>query len=458
MAVKRWIGGAVAVADVWTITVANTWASGDTVTISVGNKDLVITLGASASTLVADIATQIANAINAADNTTAGTGFTWSHGGQQFREFTEFSAAAVGAVVTITALTAGVPIGLVVTEVTAGDGTATEANTVPATGPNHLDNADNWLGGSLPVDNDDVYFDTGNVSVFYGLTYFRANAIDVNMYVTNDWLGQLGLGPVRTNDAGDYGEYRQRYFQVRGTAKVLQVLPGVNGSTSQGSLYIDLQDQASCAVSILARRGQVATVPSVFLAGSSTSSAMSSETVITAGTVSIEPDDAPTTAGNEFWPSDLTIGTGASGSTDCIVYIGAKTRLAEGITLTVNGGTVVSYSPTLEGAEEIDVVVNGGSLELAAQGDEHIVTVAPGATLFLSGYGSVTRIFGRGIVDFRRGTGLKTCTDVKLYGGSSYYGPYKTNVLQLVGCNIGQLSAFQGPSDLQLDLTVDATP
>lgn len=439
----------------WTITVAGTWASGDTVTISIGNKDLVITLGASASTVVADIATEIKNAINAANNSAPGTGFTWSHGGQQFREFTEVAATVLGAVVTVTATTAGVPIGLVVTEVTAGDGTATEANATVATGPYHLNNADNYLGGVLPVDNDDLYFDTGAVSALYALTYFRANNIDLNVYITGDWTGQLGLGPIRTITAGDYAEYRQRYFQVRGGSKVFQVLPGVSGSTSQGALYVDLQDQATCTVSILARRGAASSVPTVFLAGSDAASAINA-LVITAGTIYIEPDDAPTDASKYFWPSDLTIGTGASAASDVIVYLGKNTRLAKGVSLIVNGGTVTSYAATLDGADNIPVTINGGTVELAAAGDEHEIEVALGSTLHLSGAGAVSKIFGRGAVDFRRGVGAKTCTDVKLYGGASYYCPHKTNVVQLVGCSIGQLAAFQGPADIQLDLTVDA--
>lgn len=458
MAVRRWVGGAVAKFDVWTITVASVWASGDTVTISIGNKDLIITLGASASTVVADIAAEIADAINAADNTAPGTGFTWSHGGQQFREFTEITATVLGAVVTVTAVTAGVPIGLVVTENTAGAGTATEANTVAATGPYHLDNADNYLGGVLPVDNDDLWFDTGDVSALYGLTYFRANNIDLNVYITNDWTGSLGLPAIRTITAGTYAEYRQRYFQVRGGSKVLQVLPGLNGTgSSAGNLYLDFQSQSTCTVSILARRGAGGTVPTVFIAGSTTGSAMNAM-VITAGTVAIEPDDAPTTAGDEFWPSDLTIGTPGSAATDCIVTIGSKARLAEGVSLTVNGGTVTSYSPTTDGAEVIPTVINGGSVELAAAGDENIIEVAAGATLYLSGSGSCLKIFNRGTIDFRRGVGLKVCNDLKLYADSSYYCPFQINVAHFVGCSIGQLAAFQGPANISVDLSTAATP
>lgn len=459
MAVKRWIGGAVAVADVWTITVANTWASGDTVTISIGNKDLVITLGASASTVVADIAAEIADAIMAADNTAPGTGFTWSHGGQQFREFTEITAVANGAVVTVTGVTAGVPIGLSVTEVTAGTGTATESNTTPATGPNHLDNADNYLGGVLPVDNDVLYFDTGNVSALYGLTYFRANNIDLDVYITNDWTGALGLPAIRTVNAGDYAEYRQRYFQMRGGSKVLQVLPGILGNTPQGTLYIDLQDQDTTTVSILAARGQTS-APSVFLCGSHASTPLP-DMVITAGSVSIEPDDAPTDSSKYFCPGDITIGTAASAATDCIVTIGKNARLHLGDVFYINGGTVKLLAATKNGADVMNGYVYGGSLELASTGDEGTFEVSLGASLFPTGAGgAITQIKCRGTLDWRRQPRGKTCADMKLYAGASFYLPNGIggDSVHLVGCTPSQLAAFQIPPDREIDWSAVATP
>lgn len=457
MAIKRWIGGAVAFADVWTITVAGTWASGDTVTISVGNKDLVITLGGAASTLVADIATEIKNAISAASNASPGTGFTWSHGGQQFREFTEFTATVLGAVVTITGVTAGVPIGLVVTEVTAGDGTATEANTVVATGPNHLDNADNYFGGVLPVDNDDLYIDTGAVSILYGLTYFRANNIDLNVYITGDWIGQLGLPAIRTITGGEYAEYRQRYFQMRGGSKVLQVRPGVQGLTTQGALYIDLQDQSTCDVQILARRGST-TSPSVFLCGSDTTTGHP-EMVISAGTVHIEPDDAPSATSKYFLPTNLRIGTPGSALSDCIVIIGKNARLSGGNAMFINGGTVLSYAPTKIGADEIIANVYGGSLELAAVGDEGNIESSLGSVVYLSGSGTVDQIKSRGTLDFRRGTGTKIVTDLKVYAGSSLYNPNGSGTgAHFVGCTLAQLAAHQLPPDRLLNWDTSATP
>lgn len=459
MAIKRWIGGAVAIADVWTITVAGTWASGDTVTISVGNKELVITLGASASTVVADIAAEIADAIMASDNTAPGTGFTWSHGGQQFREFTEFTAVANGAVVTVTGVTAGTPLGLVVTEVTAGDGTATESNTVAATGPYHLDNADNYLGGVLPVDNDVLYFDTGNVSALYGLTYFRANNIDLDVYITGDWTGQLGLGPIRSITAGDYAEFRQRYFQMRGGSKVLHVSPGVSGVTSQGRLYIDLQDQATCDVTIETGRGLMSSVPSIYLCGTTTATGI--DVTIKAGCVSIEPDDAPTASGKEFIPGTLTIGTTGASANDCIVYIGKNADLHLGSSIFIDGGTVWINSATKNGADVCDVTATTGILYLNGAGDHNNIVIGQGATLYPTGpSGTIAALFVYGTYDSRRG-GAIAVTTLKLYAGASFYNPGLNATIfeaNLVGCTIQQLGAFVTPPNRQFDWIDVAVP
>lgn len=461
MAIKRWVGGAVAVADVWTITVANTWASGDTVTISIGTKDLIITLGGAASTAVADIATEIKNAINATSNASPGTGFTWSHGGQQFAEFTELvTATSVGPVVTLTGATPGDPIGLVVTEVTAGSGTATEANTIPATGPNHIDNPDNYAGGVLPVDDDDLYFDTGEVSALYGLTYFRANNIDLNVYISSDWTGALGLPLVRTNDAGSYGEYRQRYFQMRGGSKVLQILPGLNGTeASAGNLYIDLQDQDTTTISILGLRGSGLT-PSVFLCGSHASTPLP-DMVIVAGNVSIEPDDAPTAAGKHFLPGDITVGTKNSALTDCIVTVGKNARLTLGDVLYQNGGTVKLFAATKSGADVMNGFVYGGSLELASAGDEATFEIHEGAYLYPTGAGgAITQVKCMGTMDWRRHSRGKSCSDVKLYAGASYFQPTAVggDGVHLVGCSPDQLEEYQFPANREIDWSATATP
>ncbi|MBA3483123.1 MAG: hypothetical protein H0T51_15050, partial [Pirellulales bacterium] len=282
MAIIRWVGGAPAVRDKWTLTVAGVWASGDVARVSIGVKDLLITLGASASVAVADIAAEIVNAINAADNTAPGTGFTWNFGGQEYLEFREIAATLSGATVIITATAAytGVPIGVTSGETTVGTGTVTAVNTIPATGPNFINNADNYLGGVIPVDNDVLYFDTGAVSALYGLTTFRDGNIDLDVVITNDWTGALGLPAI--NVAGSYAEYRQRYFQYRGGSKTLTIEPGLLGNTNVGNVYVDLQDQVATTISINANRGSSTLSPTIYICGAD-AAAFSNDLSIAAG-------------------------------------------------------------------------------------------------------------------------------------------------------------------------------
>lgn len=462
MAILRWVGNAAATYDTWTITVANTWASGDTVTISLGRKDLIITLGASASTVVADIAAEIAAAINATSNASPGTGFNWNYGGQQFVEFTQVVATVDSAVVTLTAVNPGEPLGLVVTEVTAGTGTATEANSVVATGPNFLNDADNYLGGALPVDNDVLYFDRGSVSALYALDYFRANNIDLDVYITGDWTGSLGLPAIRaaSGSVDTYEEYRSRYFQMRGGSKVLQVLPGLNGTSGNGGeLFIDLQDQATCTVSILAARGRSTVAPTISICGTTASTALA-DMIIRAGNVLIEPDDAPTSASKYFVPGTLVIGERGRGLGSCVVTIGKNAALHLGGEIIQDGGTLTINAPTKSGSDVLSVKVAGGACYLSSIGDDSEIVVEEGAYLYPTGSGTIVDVFCRGVLDYRRG-GSKAITTARFYKTASLFaggGDVPLTQAEFIGCNPLKLNACELPDDRQVVWSSPATP
>ena len=63
MATVTWIGAANDVAQIDTITVADTWAAADTVTVTINNQDLVLTAGSTMDS-TAEIAAGIAEMIN----------------------------------------------------------------------------------------------------------------------------------------------------------------------------------------------------------------------------------------------------------------------------------------------------------------------------------------------------------------------------------------------------------
>lgn len=224
-ATRRWTGNAVNIKQVDTITVADTWAADDTVTLTINGNDLVITIGTDTTT--AQVATAIKEAVMGAEADQTGTGdhsFSPTAGGQAIPEFTEITATVSSSVVTLTANTAGIPFTLSVTESTAGDGTATEATATSATGSNFFSNADNWTGATVPVDNDDIVFDSGDVDCLYGL----APAIQPGSFKRlSSYTGKIGLPE---ENANGYREYRTTYLTFDdNSVTCIYTIEGANG-------------------------------------------------------------------------------------------------------------------------------------------------------------------------------------------------------------------------------------
>ncbi len=215
MATLTWIGNAHDVKQIGTITVANTWAAGDTATCTINGKDLVITCG-STTTTTATVAAAIKEAWMSStrlDGTSSSSNATSNFGGQEFGEFSEITASVSGSVVTLVANEAGVPFTLSVTEATAGTGTATGATSTSATGKQFWNNADNWDTGSVPVDDDIVVFRDSNVPCRYGLP--NSTDLEVTMQVWMSYTGEIGLPVINETTPGKpYVEYRQRYVRL----------------------------------------------------------------------------------------------------------------------------------------------------------------------------------------------------------------------------------------------------
>lgn len=234
----RWLGGAVARKQVSTITIANTWATNDTLTVTVGNKTITLTVGSTAT--VTQIATELVKLINAAGVSSASlsTGYSADYAGGELVEMQDVTATSDAGVVTLTADTAGVPFVFTSGETTAGDGTATYAVATAATGPNHFDNPDNWEGGSLPGDNSSIIFDYGAVDCKYGLTYMRDNTFGVEFIRTTDYSGTIGL-PL--NNPAGYPEYRQRFLQLEDNSQsnTIYFRKGAASASNIGPTYLD---------------------------------------------------------------------------------------------------------------------------------------------------------------------------------------------------------------------------
>lgn len=205
MASNRWLGRAQAIAQVDTVTMsgAGDWVTGDTITLTINTKSLVVTVGASLTD--ADVAITVKEAWKNETFTDTTASKTPADGGQDIAEHAEITATVSGDVVTLTHDTPGTPFTLTVTEVSSGDETATEATATAATGPNHYDNPDNYDLGVLPVTGDDLFVDDSSVSILYALgilfgTHTGANNAAVLTDSTQNWVPSSLIGQVIKND------------------------------------------------------------------------------------------------------------------------------------------------------------------------------------------------------------------------------------------------------------------
>lgn len=113
-----------------TITIADTWATSDTITLTIGSDSLVVTIGGDTTT--DEVALTLKQAFNGETITDATATVSPSGGAADLDAFANLVATVRGSVVSITGQR-GTAFSLSVTEVTAGDGTATEATATTAT-------------------------------------------------------------------------------------------------------------------------------------------------------------------------------------------------------------------------------------------------------------------------------------------------------------------------------------
>jgi hypothetical protein len=228
----RRTSGALAVKDVWKVVVSGAWVAGDTITLTVGVRDILITLGATVST------PSIANAIVAAWNgDPVNSDETRSATGDDVPEFAEATAAigATTSTVLVTMEDAGMPLGFSASRVTASTGAVTVTNPTPAAGPQFWTGADNWDNGVT------VYLDNLAESIRYDLDHSDIEPAAV--YIDQSFTGDVGLPEV--NEAGGYHEYRSQYLSLGPAALVIGRGAGggsgrikINSTTDQCALTV----------------------------------------------------------------------------------------------------------------------------------------------------------------------------------------------------------------------------
>ena len=222
MATKYWYGGAIKVAEVYTISITGAWATADTCYVQINNKRLTLTVGAAAT--IDNVGAALEAMINSDD--AVGTE-TRSALGTDVGEFADLTAAydAANDNLTITGTDDGRPIGtLTVGETTTGNGALAVDNggdpTTAGAGPNHWAATANWSGGTVPVANDDVVFDhQATSSCLYNLS--NAALVLDSVKVTKGFRYSIGLPEANTdNSSMPYKEHLTTFLTLSAATEI----------------------------------------------------------------------------------------------------------------------------------------------------------------------------------------------------------------------------------------------
>lgn len=460
MAVKRWKGTAVAIAQRTTLTFTGSFAATNTVTVSCNGNNLVVTLGSTSAASVTAVASAVSAAINASSATASlSADETRNIGGQQIPEFTEFTASSSAGVVTLTGNTRGKPFSVTASETASGS--VAVATSVAATGPNHADNAANWSGGTLPVSNDVLLFDSGGVSVLYGLQVFTDGSINNAVEITTDYTGSIGL-PVYDVVSG-YAEYRERYLYLDNSgvnSNYIRFTRGTQNLTNHGDIRLYCGDAGAAwtDISSYAVRGDTSGKPNIYVRGGTFD-----DINIIAGRIEFDPSDSLSLTNAVIANDSVLVGASAN-TEEAYVVFNEPTDIDAAEEIRVLSGTVyfrgdVDYSGV--GTPSFDV--HGGAVFLEPPDGLMDLRnmIIRGGTLYphhASGSGDKITVYGGGTVDFRRSHLSRGYDKVVLYSGAACYDPdgLGTAEINLVGCDLSQVTLAIQPNR-KLTLSAAAT-
>lgn len=432
MATVRWIGNAVDVKQVTTLTAAGTWANGETATITMGSgnktKAMTVTLGADVATT--DVATLIANAFNgaslAADQAVTPDNVT------SYGEFYEVVATVSGSTVTFTSRTAGVPFTLAASETSAVGSFTGPTTSTAATGKNFWDNVGNWDTGAVPVNGDDIVFDSGSVDLKYNLT---TSIQPLSVTITAAYTGKIGLPEVNESDSQrTYREYRTTKLTFTTNAITTAITVGEGDGNGSGRIRIDSGSGQTVLVTKQKPNRADKAYPALEWIGTHASNTVT----VLAGDVGIA-----NRAGEAATVATLKVGYLTQQASDSVVYCGT------GVTHTnvdQSGGVL-----TIQAATTSFDQTGGESFVLAGA---HTAMNVDGGNCRYSGTGTITTLkVSRAVFDRSRDMRAATVTNaVQMYAGANLKDPHATLTLSggyvLNRCRI---------ADVTVDLGVDRT-
>jgi len=305
----------------------------------------------------------------------------------------------------------------------AGDPTLANATTTSATGPNHFDNADNWSGGAVPVDSDDIVFENSDVDCKYGLS--QTSVSPASTTVKMSYTGKIGLP--RKNSNG-YIEYRTTYLTIgdSGDGVTNTVEIGEGTGAGSGRLKISTNDSQTILNVLNTGQGAESGIPALLWKGTHASNVAN----LQKGSVGIAFFD-----GESATLSDLNVNYVTNVTGD------VQLRCGDGLTLTtvdMAGGQV-----TLESAATTINQYNG---ELTHRSGNITTLTIDGGTYFEEAANTTTTLLvgSDGVYDCRRNLKSRTITNISLHERSAFHDPFGTvtasNGYDFVRCTPGDVT------------------
>jgi hypothetical protein len=396
MANRKWLGQALAVPQVNTVT--PTAANSQTYTITINGKNVNFTADASAT--VAEITAGLTTAFNASTDP----------------EFAEITATDSTTHVTLTADTAGVPF--VNTSSATGAGTNVTATTTASAGPNDWSTADNWSGDAVPVSTDDVFIENSSVSILYGLGQSAVTL--TSLTIAQTFTGTIGL-PER--NANGYAEYRYTDGYLAISATTVNI--GRGDGTGSGRIKLNLGSVAG-TVNVHNTGGGVETgIEALLLKGTSITALNVFGGSVGCGVISQLAGESTTITTLRMLGGTVRTGPACTISTKD-QYGGTLNSYFTVTTCNMAGGTHNHYISTMS-----TVTLNGGVLNWYSPSNPTTVTINNG-----------------GVLDFSGDTRALTITNLDLYAGATYRDPYArvavTNGPDLNQCSVPEVSVNFG--------------
>jgi len=405
MAVIKWKGGAQAVAQVTTITFS-AYTSGQTYTVVINGKSVSYTAAASTA---ADVSSGLQAAIAAS-------------GGAEFSTMTASGTTSL----ILTSNSPGEPT--TITASATGGITATVTATTAATGPNHFNNANNWIGGVVAAPGDDLVFEDSSYSVLYALEDTSAMYGDIT--IDSTFTGEIGL-PVQ--NATGYREYRPRFLKLGDGSSSFAITVGLGNGRQPTRVFIDV-NLADVTVKIYNSGQGVTDEMPVILRNTGGASTID----VYAGKVHIDADTSGSINKLRITPAD-------GGTNNVYVLIDEPVDAGD---ITQTGGIIEVRG----NAVSIDAS-NNAQARFVLAATCPIIVVANGATVYWESTAGITtsvHVHARGSVDFARNGAAKTVAAAVLYASGSITDPLGivtwTTGVDLLGCGIRDVTLDLGRS------------